>query len=472
MQGNPKRESTYNLRCSVDARRRLAELRANSGLSPKDFATVAGVSTHTLRNVENPDLASSRVQRKTLIGYAKALGVPLEQVLNIIHSEAPVSRDPESQHQFSALLRMARRVDGELIRVIRELTLEESELISTYASLRRGIVAEHQFESLRKIQEMDTKQLLSVLAQSIPNSDLRIQIRSPFREVEYSCEGASFRIVNPLLLWDCHCQAPGGSFTPRTCPIHKHDAAAEVSKRFGSGDVLLVHAGNKFLWRDEAELWPPSVDSFRMLQDLRAEGVPSDTVRSLLDLGSGTGFLGISLALASPKLEVLAFSDWLYVPLLYSLANWAANQSRRSYVNVSAHLGVFTSGLDKLQLPYDLVICAPPYLPILPDFRTLAWSGTVAGTDLLCHVIRNAKRIGREVYVLISDLAWPEAKTAASSAGMTLQPIGKTRLIPFRVPYALSNQDYMNALVKDLRITDDAKKRHRYWHSVRTYRVG
>src|SRR5262249_45483232 len=151
-------------------------------------------------------------------------------------------------------------------------------------------------------------------------------------------------------------------------------------------------------------------DSFLMLEDLEQSGVYRARHHSILDLGCGTGFLGIVIGCRNPNVLRIDFADWLLTPVLYSMVNWEINAKKRAYVRVHSRLGLHSDWNEPNSTKpyYDLVVCNPPYLPILSNFEAMGQHSTVAGVDLLVNVVSHAPALGTRVIVQLSDLSLPE----------------------------------------------------------------
>ena len=108
-------------------------------------------------------------------------------------------------------------------------------------------------------------------------------------------------------------------------------------------------------------------------------------------------------------------------------------------------------------------------MPLLKGYEDLGLESTVAGVDLLTHVIENAKALGKKIYLQFSNLARRDAESAAEKAGVNLVPVGRERKVPFRIPFLWDRKDYLHVLEKDRGLIDDKKQRHRYWHRIQTY---
>ena len=472
---------------------RVAALRRTRNLTQEDLAEAAGISLRTVGDLERGK--RERFSETTLVRIARALGVFAPELLN------PKSRTPDKALDdapevqpvvvskmplnFEELLRFAHELDEYLIQVLRSHRDPDYDLLSIeYRDLLNARMPKQGLTIQGFLRLLENRTTMRNAFLELPDSDLEISINKNFESLTFTYDNEKLRIDKPQLLWDCPCYTPQQSTktTPRKsqakkdsrCPIHSHPKGVHVDARFGSGLVLLKWRKAQFYWRDSTELWPPSVDAFHMLRNLESAGIFRREIKSVLDLGCGVGFLGILIALNNPHVAQLDLADWLLTPLLYSLLNWQQNGSRLGHIQVNPKLGLFTDWTTTEHVArthYDLVICNPPYLPILPGFESLARSSTVAGTDLLIRLIEQSKEIGSEVYVQFSNLAWPEAQDAAKIAGVELHPVNKPVEFPFRVPVAFSDTAYLKALLGQRGLIERPHERHRYWHVIQTFHV-
>ena len=472
---------------------RVAAIRRTRNLTQEDLAEAAGISLRTVGDLERGK--RKRFSETTLVRIARALGVSAPELLN------PKARTPDkalddaprvqpvalsgSPFNFEELLRFAHELDGYLIQVVRSHRDPDYELLSTeYRDLLNARMPKHGLTIQAFLRLLENRTTMRNALLELPDSDLEISINKNFESLTFTYDNEKLRIDKPQLLWDCPCYTPqqntkttlrkSQAKKDSSCPIHSHPKGVHVDARFGAGLVLLKWRKAQFYWRCGAELWPPSVDAFHMLRTLESAGIFRREIESVLDLGCGVGFLGILIALNNPHVTRLDLADWLMTPLLYSLLNWQLNGSRLGHIQVNPKLGLFTDWTTTEHVPrthYDLVVCNPPYLPILPGHESLARSSTVAGTDLLVRLIKQSKAIGNEVYVQFSNLAWPEAKVAAKIAGVELHPVNKFVEVPFRVPLAFSDAAYMQALLEQRDLIERPHERHRYWHTIQTFRV-
>lgn len=261
------------------------------------------------------------------------------------------------------------------------------------------------------------------------------------------------------------------------CPIHGSEHGREVENRFFNGLVEIRWRGFRFLWKNGREAWPPSIDAFTFIETLEKEDIFRESGKTLLDAGSGTGFLGVIAAHLSENITRITLWDWLLTPALYGQINWFRNfknkelNTDRDYVGSSPAIGLYYHSIfpRPLPVPFDLVLCNPPYLPIPEKFKKLSFESTTSGTVLLEHMISNSRQLGKEVYIQFSNLASVEANACASNKHSRLLPVGPEHEIPCRITDAINNPDYLKYLRK--RVPEFVLKKGRYMHKIRAYKI-
>jgi transcriptional regulator with XRE-family HTH domain/methylase of polypeptide subunit release factors len=443
----------------------VVALRTRLGLSREELAQRAEITEKTLRRIELGE-PGRRFDQQTLIRLANALGVPLESLMNGTAAQEDAAGLPLD---FDRLERIFRQIDQNLIPVIHDLGVSSRLIEETYDDLLRARVAAHGF-SLEQLREhLHTPATLTALANSLAAPDLSVDVADNFGRITFSHDDRELVVDSPTLLWDCPCRSPGKTNPEKSCPIHRQEDGVEIATRFRGGRVTIRSRGLSFRWRNGMELFPPSVDAFAMLEDLLQAGLGNAEIGSLVDVGSGTGFLGIALAHFNPHLTKLVLTDWLLTPLVYGLVNWRLNQTKREYLDAEGRVGLFT--LPVADDRFDVAVCNPPYLPLLEGFEEVGWESTVAGTDLLENLIGRSRELADNVYVQFSNLASLEAKAAAKAASVSLEPIGEERVVPLRLPVALERPEYLQILVQERGLQSKRKVGHRYWHRIRTYLV-
>lgn len=450
-----------------EMKKRIRSLRHSANLSIECLADKAAVSEKTLKKIENPKSTQKRFDDDTLIKIAKAFNMSLDGLQG---KQNQVEQEGWAIN-FELLAEQFREIDRMLLPLIRDHRHANKSLIE-HAYL--GLLSQSLQGRKIHIEQIDRgmRDLIkrNAFIGGLPKPGLVVEVSEDFGEISYNCNPDGILTVkSPQLLWDCHCDTPSTKQNNFKCPIHSHSLGEEVDRRFSTGYVLIRYQGIEFYWRSGQELWPPSIDSFYMIEAMKADGLFTKRYSSVLDIGSGTGFLGIMAASCNPYITEITLSDWLLTPYLYGTANWFLNRNNREHVSFKANTSLFTSGLDLLVKPYDVAICNPPYLPLLDGFDEIGLESTVAGTDLLADVISRSKTLANRTYLQFSSLSKPEAQIAQKKAGVKLKPIGKERLVPFRVRVLWERSDYLDVLIKERGLIEKSNSRHRFWHKLQTY---
>ena len=467
-------------------------------LTQRELADAAGITMRRMIAIESGQTRSH--YEGTMKGLATRMNMTLPGIIEKVNE---LRRDHDALvvrvARFDTLLSTLTRIDDYIRHLVRSITDEmrktEPEMMrDSYRALLFSQISQRFPDLHDPLSEFFTflskPETLRTLLTSLPKPDVIADIEDGFKKIEYRINEGSLILKNPELLWDCNCLSTGG--TTSKCRIHGNELGAKVSDCFDE-NVKIVYRGFEFHWRDLDALWPPSIDSFYLINniidntDLLTN--PNKTVASIMDIGTGTGFLGIILSNLINSVKKLCLTDWTTTSYLYSSINWFINAEKyERNRDVSFEFRVATHsywdylGTDHAKDRFDLVICNPPYLPIPDRFRELRTEQTTAGTDLLEHVIRRSKDLGKTVIIQFSHLARERAEKAADESGVQLKPIGKPKVVPFRVPAPLKNPDYMNWLAdKDaegketpwaliINENPDSKNmHHKYYHYIQSY---
>lgn len=284
----------------------------------------------------------------------------------------------------------------------------------------------------------------------------------------------ALEIAEPCLLWECSCLPDEltlllrkRGFKPKPCLICAHRHGKKLMDLTSREFVQLRFLNTNIRWRQSRPLWPPSIDSVIMLRNLRDAGAFNSTAESLLDLGCGTGVLGITFVKHNHCVRRLGLADWLLTPLLHAALNAELNLKQLP-VQWQLHLGMFDDWMaPRSSEPYDLVLCTPPYLPDAAGFVSVRTESPVAGTELVNFVIQ--KHIAREAYVTLSTLVVKSARKLARKESLSLELIGNPVPAPFRVPAALRCPAYIQSLLNAQLLEYRPENRFPLWHQVMTF---
>jgi SAM-dependent methyltransferase len=307
------------------------------------------------------------------------------------------------------------------------------------------------------------------------NPTIRVSVEQDLKQINYNVPGeAEITLDNPVLLWECHCNVPEKYVRSNIpCRIHKKDINNIITNAFRTGLVEIEYKSLKIYWKNLRTLWPPSIDSLHFV-NLIDKHVPLKQLRSILDVGSGTGFLGIYLFHKKGIKDRVVLSDLFLTPLFSSLYNAYVNLSSKLFRSVVI---TASNGLDYFieqnKNRFDLIVCAPPYLPHLNEPSILSLDA-VAGTYLMEDVIVRGGKLSNSLMICYSSLAEPEFQRAINKAKKLYGRLNVTYLaevkVPFRVIHALLNEKYMKSLLSNRRkylIEGPQDSPFKYWHIVK-----
>lgn len=355
---------------------------------------------------------------------------------------------------------------NEELSTITEEMIEETQKTSRYYNL---------------LTLLNTPVLSRVMSKRIkPVSDLEINIKSDLSAMMFKFDNKSITIDEPRLMWPCSCRVPDKYKTEVSCPIHFSNATLGkvISKKFGSGIVAIHYDDLEIYWFSTSTYWPPSIDAFHFVQILKQFYGSSKTVKNVLDIGAGSGFLGTYLAHINPNVKKVHFSDVFFTPVFASIYNFYRNKSKaKPKTIISNGFSQIKRGSHHDERKYDLIICNPPYLPLL-GISGIAGINSVSGTYLLKEMITKFPKYAHQLLISASDIAKPEINEAIEIAQkkypsqFRYDVIGEF-LVPFRVNTAFHTSGYMEKLFSersDNLITDPhTNSPFKVWHKIKYY---
>ena len=415
------------------------------------------------------------------------LGAGLHEFL-IAHAQATreTSDKLENNKPYLERLEQALAIDKFLLRSVRAMnpSTPKSTMNKTYKFALSGEA---------KDLGVDVGKMLSFLEAANTSSLFR---EKPFKPVlEINCldindtgiSEISFKANNQLLttiknsrlLWPCNCKLKEYRISKKknssilsNCDIHDSPKGQELTDLFTNELVQIKFRNVKIIWQQHEELWPPSIDAFYFVNDLRNIGLTESKIKSVIDVGCGTGFMGIWLAKNNKSIKDLSFCDWLLSPLILTAINSSMNLDdtlvKRRYL---LGLGFDWVNSRHIEPIHDMMICNPPYLPSLDGYSDLPIASTVFGTDLIDDVIKNGHNHARKVFLSFSNLAKREAEESASRWGKKLVAIGPAHIVPFRISHVCDNHDYIDELIDERGLKYKPQSDFPLQHSVQVFEV-
>ncbi len=461
-----------NIPWSEERARKLRKLRAKNRKTVSDAIQNTGLQNEkALHRWETNQVEN--VREHNLIKVLHNLDTTIDDFLEYDVRNAPINLPGSvgiESPSFENLLTTSEAVDKTLFAVLqgKRAITERAEIHRSllYGGLvTRGFSFTHFIDSLRKLRPTPHAAAVS-LSLDKQLSSLKIAIR----------DNAVLEVSHPTLMWPCSClplpvaeNLNRDGRKPKRCLIHSHPRGEELRDLASRGLIELRFRDTSILWRQSILLWPPSIDSVLTLKNLEQAGIFRIRAESVLDLGAGTGILGIVFARTNQAVRRVDFSDWLLTPLLFSALNAARNLSSVA-IDWNVHLGMFhdwmTAPFTKI---YDVVVCTPPYLPDGEDFAEVRKHSPVAGTDLLEFIFE--QRLGRRTFITVSTLVRRMINALAKKNKVRLKEIGQSMEVPFRVPPALRSSNYIGSLLAsgDLKFTP--QNRFSLWHRIATFEL-
>lgn len=450
------------------ARRAIKDLRERSLqlTIPECCERLKNVSVTTWRALESEEeeQLTKQFDLSILNRVASLFGMSWDQVV----IECTTSCYQEKIRNFKSLEEFFLKADIKISPVIKDdfdkdLSIEDTCNILVKGSLQEiGLTPEMLFEKFRQLSWQNQ------IKGTLPPPSLEIHISDDLEELKYRFGKKEIVIYEPSKLLDFT-----GSLTcvhPSRELLRNEEIRSELLARFYNDSVSVNFMKCNVRMRCSKVLWPPSIDAFWMLFDLKQFGFLKGYFRTVSDIGSGTGILGNVFGVNNHLVSTIHFSEFLLSAILYSQVNYLLNKSRMRCEECKFYIGINSSCIPQDVLPFDLCLCNPPYLPLLLQINEIKHYSAVAGTDLLQHIILNANPIARKVLIQFGDIAIPEARQAADKAGVRLKPIGEGHWVPFSVGIALAYPEYIEALIgrgiQQCRIPG-----HDYAHHIQLYEI-
>jgi len=200
------------------------------------------------------------------------------------------------------------------------------------------------------------------------------------------------------------------------------------------------------------DVWSPSVDAefFLHIMDKRNEWGNPET---LLDMGSGTGVLGICASLRLPKLRHITFVDIAFSALAATAINLASNQVS---VDCSLHSSLPPDS------NYDLGLVAPYYFPTETAPPASPRDAILEAGRNTAMLVNSCVNHCKRVIFVFSSITESYFRELADFEFTILQSL----LVPFSLGDNVSHNAYVKAAVDNNLLLTKAGSQFPYWHSI------
>jgi methylase of polypeptide subunit release factors len=241
------------------------------------------------------------------------------------------------------------------------------------------------------------------------------------------------------------------------------NARNDLKSILASGHKLIYHRGVLIHVdrRADVGVFGPSIDTLVMNELLAREYCESKsthTIRSALEVGSGSGMLSCCIAQHLPSLGELVCIDVDPQSIVCTGRNLRAASVRSGFPVERRRLIVGTFDPQLLTRPFDLVICNPPYIPLPPNSLSRQRSQSeyftaIAGTELLDTLLKSTHSLltpGGRMLLMLSSLCLDRTKPLLPSGVKVSFPFGEEGFqVTFDVEAVISDTAWTNYLLAE-----------------------
>ncbi len=259
------------------------------------------------------------------------------------------------------------------------------------------------------------------------------------------------RVQNTSLLFDRNALGKSGNLSKIESISEK--SLSEIVVRVSQGEALRILAWPFGVTSTETTfmgIWPPTIDSILFLEVLKKSGYFSHSIRSIIDIGAGSGILGLSF-LAFGSHSHVVFTDVNGSSKHWIRANAAINNLDPNdivFIRSKSLDSILESNIGR----FDFALLSPPYLPLFMIQGTATtnvitdrrhgvildeYAIETMDTGLLYDVIVNFKKCADRLLVLYSSIADDVVSSALDHAkkqgsNLSVTPIFE-QVVPLKI---------------------------------------
>jgi len=258
----------------------------------------------------------------------------------------------------------------------------------------------------------------------------------------------------------------GGAIRPRAKYMMKKPPRL-MKVKLGSPATLSIPIYSKseriLLWCDDG-VFEPSVDTEFLLNTTLASPEWKKLRKPrLIDVGCGSGAIGISLCMLKPESRCCFLDvDPRAVGSTRINARIAKLLRRSEFVTSDARIFLGSPGRV-----YDLALSNPPYVPLpIKGAHSHSQSSAYAGLDLLKGLVKNDWRRYRRLIVVASSCSLGLVERQLQSTRCTIRYLEKNLKVAFSIGGVLDDKNWKRHLLRQGWIEQDSTSLTGYSHLI------
>ncbi|MFW6172690.1 MAG: methyltransferase [Elusimicrobiota bacterium] len=223
----------------------------------------------------------------------------------------------------------------------------------------------------------------------------------------------------------------------------------EHKEKFLNGKFLVSSGDLHFV--SSSNIWAPSVDSFFLLHEFKRRNILKNT-SSILDMGAGTGVMGLGCIKINPSINFIAFVEKKVEAFKLIAQNILINEVEKKNFNILN--SVSGKNIDFINI--DLGVVTPFYIPVKKEFSKKLLNKTLKEA---VKMISLTSKITQKTYFVYSSSTVNELKKVANFNWKNISSLE----VPFPVELVKGNHSNIK---KNERFIKKEDSQFPYWHKI------